>query len=193
MDKKSVNNSINLWIEGDEHAFNSIVDYYYPRLLKFCLGIMNDKSDAEELSMNSLFQIWKHKENLKNIQNFEAYLFGILQRQVIRFSRKRVIHMEDIQAEKNEGLITVNQPELHYNYLLEIYNKALLKLSSKQREIFLYSREYNLSHKDIAQKTGLSVNTVNNQISTALKIIREDFKGYPEALVVLILLHIKGF
>jgi len=40
------------------------------------------------------------------------------------------------------------------------------------REVFLLSREENLSHKEIAEQLGISEQTVSKQISNALKVLR---------------------
>jgi len=45
------------------------------------------------------------------------------------------------------------------------------------------SRNQLLTQKEIAEQTGLSIHTVNNHISSALKIIRRELKEYPHVIV----------
>jgi len=45
-------------------------------------------------------------------------------------------------------------------------------LPPKMREIFELSRKEYLSHKEIAEKLGISEQTVSKQVSNALKILR---------------------
>jgi RNA polymerase sigma-70 factor (ECF subfamily) len=50
---------------------------------------------------------------------------------------------------------------------------ALDSLPPKCREVFILSKRDGLKYEEIAEELGLSVNTVRNQISKALKIIKE--------------------
>ena len=64
------------------------------------------------------------------------------------------------------------------NDLKSLISHALQQLTTRQREIFEMSREAQLSHKEIADKLGISVNTVQEHISTSLKLIRTYLKKY---------------
>jgi len=57
------------------------------------------------------------------------------------------------------------------------YQAALNKLTPKQREIFLLSRDEEFSHQQISDRAGLSVHTINNHLTTALKIMKEEMSG----------------
>ena len=62
--------------------------------------------------------------------------------------------------------------EVMLNDLKFIISRALEQLTPRQRKIFEMSREAQLSHKEIAGELGISVNTVQEHISSSLKIIR---------------------
>jgi RNA polymerase sigma-70 factor (ECF subfamily) len=59
------------------------------------------------------------------------------------------------------------------NDLGEIMNKIIGELPLRQQVIFRLSRTEGLCHAEIAQRLGLSVHSVENQIYRALKYIRE--------------------
>ena len=71
--------------------------------------------------------------------------------------------------------------------------QAMEKLTPRQREIFEMSRTQELSHKEIAQTLGISVNTVQEHISTSLKIIRayvtKHNGAYTDLLLLLFILN----
>lgn len=50
--------------------------------------------------------------------------------------------------------------------------RALQQLTPRQREIFEMSREQQMSHREIAEALGISVNTVQESISISLRILR---------------------
>ena len=76
------------------------------------------------------------------------------------------------------------------NDLREIINKALEKLTPRQREIFEMSREAQMSHKEIADALGISVNTVQEHISISLRTIRTFLSKYSDTYADLLLILI---
>jgi RNA polymerase sigma-70 factor (ECF subfamily) len=52
------------------------------------------------------------------------------------------------------------------------------RLPQKQKEVFLLSRDHGFSQQEIARRHNISINTVNNHIKAALKLIREDLRDY---------------
>ena len=53
------------------------------------------------------------------------------------------------------------------------YRRELERLPDKMRAIFIDSRDHGLSIEEIAQKRAISPQTVKNQLSAALKKLRE--------------------
>lgn len=187
MDIKGINGFIEHWKKGNDLAFNHVLDYYYPRLLAASLRMVPNREDAEELVMNTLLKIWQNKHRLSGVVKFDSYLFGILRQEISGRARKRILAAENIDALSPEVLGSTDHPEFTLAELQAAYEAALSKLTPKQREIFLLSREHDMSQQTIAEKTGLSVHTVNNHMTSALKLMREELKIYPEPLLVMVL------
>jgi len=170
------------WIDGDERAFQRVFDYYLPKLISFSFRSLKNVEDAEELSLNVMLNIWKYKSQIGTIIDFDDYLFGILRNQIARHYRKKMLVTEELDAVPLVNLGTVEHPEFSVKELQLKYDAALDKMPGKQREVFVLSRERGMSQKEIANVKGLSVNTVNNHITSSLKLLRKEFQDYPEAL-----------
>ena len=56
--------------------------------------------------------------------------------------------------------------------LQERINAEVKRLPKKMREIFCLSRDNYLSHRQIAERTGLSESTVKKHVNNALKVLR---------------------
>ncbi|RYD92292.1 MAG: hypothetical protein EOP54_21070 [Sphingobacteriales bacterium] len=69
----------------------------------------------------------------------------------------------------------------------EKYFSALAKLTPNQRLFFLAIRENDQSRKEVAQQTGMSLNTVNSHMNSAMQVLRREMVEYPDALVVLVI------
>lgn len=183
MARQDINEAIQRWLAGDEPAFSQILEFYYPRLLASSLRMISVREDSEELVMNALLKIWQYRHRMSEVRQFDNYLFGILRQEVVALSRKRVMMMQNIEELPLNDLGTVLHPEFTLTELISRYQAALLKLSPKQREVFLALREQDLSRKEIAERTGMSVHTVNSHMNSALKILRQEMKEYPDVLL----------
>lgn len=64
------------------------------------------------------------------------------------------------------------QNEILANDLKQLISCAMQQLTPRQRKIFEMSREQQMSHKEIADVLGISVNTVQESISTSLRTLR---------------------
>lgn len=189
MTKEHIDNYLDDWLKGNDQAFEFILDYYYPRLMAASKQMIPAKEDAEELVMNIFLKIWQYKDQLAAVHKFDAYLFGILRQQIARHSRKAVMLTVPIEDQLISQLGVINHPEFNLEDLKARYQLALNKLPPKQREVFLFSREEELSQQEISDKLGISVSTVNNHITSALKVLRQELKEYPAPLVILVLGH----
>lgn len=183
MDIKNIDQYTEDWVNGSETAFKLIFDYYHPRLMATSVKLLDNQEDAEEMVMNALLKIWQHKHRINGIVNFKKYLFGILRQEISGLSRKKVLLTEDIEDVPIKNLGTIDHPEFLLNDLFTHYQKALEKLTPKQREIFLLSRDGEMSQQEIADSTSLSTNTVNNHISASLKILRKEMQDYPDLVI----------
>ncbi|WP_257668428.1 sigma-70 family RNA polymerase sigma factor [Parapedobacter tibetensis] len=187
MAERKIDGDIQQWLAGDELAFKKILDYYYRRLLASSLKSVSNREDAEELVMNALLKIWQHKHRLSEVQQFDDYLFGILRRETAALSRKQVLETENIDDLSLSELGSTDHPEFTIKDIQSLYRTALDKLTPKQREVFLSIREQDMSRKEIAEKNGMSIHTVNNHMNAALKVLRQEMKEYPDALIGILL------
>ncbi len=184
----TVQQDITSWLEGDDAAYRRIFDYFYHKLYQTCYKATKAREDSEEMVMNVFLNIWQHRTELAKVEDFEKYLFRSARNQIGDFQRRNILQTQDIDTLPIEYLGSTAHPELNFKDLQQIYFNALDKLSGTKREIFLMSREQGLSQKQIAEKKNLSSSTVNNHITAALKIIREDMGEYSGALPVILLL-----
>ena len=185
---KNIDKHIDAWINGNELAFKSIFDYFYPRLLAASLKPVKNQEDAEELVLNALLKIWQNKHRMKEVnKNLADYLFGILRQEISGLARKKVLITEGLENVPLQELGTVDHPEFTLKDLQLRYQSALNKLTPKQREIFLLSRDQELSQQEIANSMGISVNTVSNHISASLKMMRKELQDYPDAVIIILL------
>lgn len=184
MAKQGIDRCMEQWLKGDELAFKSVVDNYFHQLHAFSLQMIRNPEDAEELVMNAFLKLWQHKHRIIYVSRPDEYLFGILRREIVAHARKRILITEPIETIDAAELGMVAHPEFTLQEIRSKYQSALNKLTPRQRTVFQLSREQDMTQKEIADSTGLSINTVGNHMNAALKIFREEMNECPNLLLV---------
>ncbi|MDO9613060.1 MAG: sigma-70 family RNA polymerase sigma factor, partial [Bacteroidota bacterium] len=102
-------------------------------------------------------------------------------------TQKRIVE----KIGKTEPLITSEEEDsyLDTNEFKKILDAAVDQLAPKCREIFLLSKFEDLSNREIAEKLGISVKTVENQMTIALKKLREYLLPFRGKIFLLFLYH----
>lgn len=162
-------------IKGDEIAFRKLFDIYRDDLYRYSLSMVVSKDYAEEIVQDVFMTIWLKRETLNIDMSFRAYLFTITRNKTIKFLKKAANHkrLREEVFYKSQKFAKPTDLSIRENELEYLKQKALNNLSPKKRVIFEMSRDEEKSYEEIATELGLSVNTVRNQMSKSLGILRD--------------------
>jgi RNA polymerase sigma-70 factor (ECF subfamily) len=173
--------------EGSSIAFEKLYNQYSGKLYHFILKITNGNTYlTEELVQRAFVKVWETHERINPEKTFISYLCTIaknmllneLEHQTIEYIYqeyfKRTELFSDFSADK----------ELNYNSLEEIINKLTEQLPPARRQIFKLSHKGELSIKEIAQQLGLAETTVQTQLTSALRFMREQLSRHYEYIVI---------
>jgi len=174
MDKKEQDMIVRLR-KGDFEAFDQLFNRYSKRLYVFALNYLKANVDAEDLVQHIFIKVWEHRKSLDEKQSFNAYLFSIAKNSILNHFRKKANQQSYIDHIKQHTRLLHRKEEddIIYTDLNNQVQKIIHQLPARRREIFLLSRNDGYSNDEIAEKLNLSKKTVNNQITHALKFIRE--------------------
>lgn len=140
---------------------------------------IRDKTEAEDITQNVFIRMWEKKEMIDPNRSFEGFIFTIAYRLLIDHYRANArrfgVDPMDSFAEATLQSTLHTDDLVHHHQLESLYQKALLALPPKRKEIFLLSRHNGLSNREIAQKMGISVKTVETQMTAALGFLRDFF------------------
>ena len=175
--------------------FDSIYINNFSRLFLFAKEYVLFDEEAENIVQDIFLMLWEKKDILRVDVSLTAYLFTLVKNKCIDFLRHRMVeqmYSENIQHEYNEELNVklFALESFDHNFSSEedieiLLRNAIDKLPERCRLIFIKSRIEGKKYKEIAEELNLSVNTVEGQISIALKKLREELKDYLPLLLFL--------
>jgi RNA polymerase sigma-70 factor (ECF subfamily) len=166
-----------------ETSFEQLYKSHYRSLRIAAANIIHDEDAAHDIVQEVFLKFWHRRNGLSEVLNHKAYLFKSVVNASITYLGKSKSHvrMMDIKIESpgNPG------SELLAKELEFKIRSALENLPHKCRAVFVLSRYEDLRNKEIADLLGISVKTVENQMTIALKKMKNDLKPYfPNELVL---------
>lgn len=172
-----------------ESAIDLIFRKYYSFLCKSVYRIIPDTQITEDLAQEVFYGLWKKREQLKINTSLKAYLKRAALNKALNYIRDQKIDFRNAPAK--EELVSKQDSvvqELAADNLQQEIDAAIDNLPERCRLVFVLSRFEELSYRQISEQLGISMKTVENQISKALKSLRIALADHlPLGLLLLIL------
>ncbi len=146
----------------------------YGRLLNYAKSLIGSAEDAKEIVNDVFLAVWRNRGHIDKERNLDAYLRRAVKNRCINYHKAN--RMKSVDIETKSYYLTNSDDLEHLMHVAELrafLYECIEKLPPKCKNIFILSREENLSHKEIASKLNLSVKTIENQISIALRKLRK--------------------
>ena len=156
-----------------EKAFEWLFRRYFSELCQVVYRVAHDEHLAQDLVQEVLYELWRKRDKLTISISLRAYLKrAVLNRTLnhLRDNRKwsSEERMPEIAVEESDPADMLRSEELQ-----ELVDAAIDELPEKCRMVFVLSRYEELSYRDIATELGIAEKTVENQVSKALKYLRQ--------------------
>lgn len=161
---------------GDQQAFEILVTKYWKNIFGQAMAYCKSVPIAQEIVQDVFLKIWLKKESLPGIDNFENYLFIVARNQIITVFRRNLgapvkEQLSNTEQAFEEGTWLPDK-QLHAKQFEELVDKAIDLLPPQRKTIFRLSRLEGLSYSQIAERLGISRNTVKEHIVKSLNFIR---------------------
>ena len=171
-----------------EKDFDKIYVSYYPRLIRFAREYVVLEEDAENIVQDIFLFLWEKRDVLNIEVSLMSYMFSLVKHRCLDYLRHNNV-VEDYKKEFNLKLSALEQLDSSVSSddnIEDAINNAINKLPERCREIFLKCKMEGKKYREIAGEMNLSVNTIENQMSIALKKLRIELKDYLPLLVFII-------
>ena len=157
----------------DEKVFKEVYDLYWSKLYVSAFNVLRNREQSEDVVQEVFSSLWHQSEDV-SIQNLAAWLFTAVRYKVFNILRSGKVrgryeksYIQELEI-NNIGELRLDSKDLQSRLVV-----SMDQLPPRCKEIFILSRFEYLSYKEIALRLNISEKTVENQISIALKKLRQ--------------------
>ncbi len=186
---------LSVTIEPQNRRISQVIERERRRLLQFIRRRVDDAGDAEDILQDVFFEFTEAYRLMKPVEQAGAWLYRVARNRIIdRFRKKKhgteddVARNEDGESLRLEDLLPSRDagPAAAYarSVLIEELDAALEELPAEQREVFVAHEIEGRSFKELAEETGVSINTLLSRkryailhLRRRLQAIHEEFKN----------------
>ena len=163
--------------------FSELYLTYYSKLVRFAKEFVILEEDAENITQDVFADLWERQNSMDHVENVNAYLFRLVKNRCLDHLKHKIFEQKYVEVMQTSFEIELNlklqsldrfdSSDMSVGNDTEILVRtAINSLPKRCRDIFLLSRIEGLKYKEISERLGISVNTVECQMGIALKKLR---------------------
>jgi RNA polymerase sigma-70 factor (ECF subfamily) len=171
-DREKEKDWIRRWPKEKLQVMEAIYTSYFQNLWRTAFNILKDTGLAEDIVQEVMLKIWQ----MESLDHINTSLGGYLHRATLNKTLNKVRESKRWTEDEPDDVPASfhSSDQLMAGERLEVrFHQVLLSLPERCRLVFILAREEQLSNKEIAELMEISVKTVENQMTKALKILRE--------------------
>ena len=155
----------------------ALYDYYWQKVYNFTKLYVTSSDSISEIVQDVFVKFWESRHLLDSNRKVEGFLFIITRNIIFNKARSRMredmFKMTVLRSIENEE--PYNQEDrMVAEDLKEYIDRLIAVLPERQREIFLMSREENMTYREIALRCGIGEKAVERHIHLTLKFLKKN-------------------
>ena len=176
----------------DEISFEKLFKEYFIVLCSFANKYIHDPDEAKDIVHQVYMNLWEKRKEIRINQSIRSYLYTSVHNRCLNYIRdhKKFIYDDYPDSKENLNPFIGSSDYLEAEELRSHIYKVLYELPEGCRTIFTLSRFEGKKYKEIALELGISIKTVETQMSKALKHMKSKLIKYITYISVLIGLFI---
>lgn len=174
----------------NEWAFEQVFKTNFKGLHAYAYTIIREDAMAEEVVQNVFCRLWEKTGQLQVKESVTAYLYRAVYNESLNYLKHRKVKTAYQSYSKHHMNQSADEggasKKLMLRDLEEKLGTALAELPQQCRTIFQMSRFEELKYQEIADKLGISIKTVENQMGKALRLLRLKLVDFLPVLLLLL-------
>ena len=173
-----MSNELTLWSEfqqGDKAAYAELYKGYASLLYSYGMKFTSDISLVEDAIHDLFCTLWTSRERLSQPASVKNYLFKSFRNAIYKKLNKAVVFLDEEKMMNFHFELAIDHTLVRDENLLQVktqIEKALEKLTARQREIVYYRFYQNLEFDEIADIMNMQVRATYKLTARALETLR---------------------
>ena len=176
--------------DGDDRAFAELFRAYHEPLAKYIFTLLESVQMCEEIVQDVFVKIWENRLELPKKDKFTSYMFILTRNYTINCIRKIVRDRKQGQLYVDDVLQYSEAPEafkMEEGYQ-DILNRAVAQLPPSQQKVLMF-RQQGLKTREIAEKMGISTDSVKKYQQWAASSVAKFIKSHAALSVLLMIIR----
>ncbi len=172
---------------GETPAFEELIRRHQNGVFNFIVRFLGNREVAEEVFQEAFLKVHQASDRYLPNGKFTTWLYTIVRNLCVdTFRRRKIREALSLDDRGNDGernlADTIASDVVPADVLSSaseieaVLEKSLAKLNEDQREVFLLREREGFKFEEIAEMTGVSVNTVKSRMRYALEALRRSLK-----------------
>lgn len=170
----------------DIETLKVLFEEHYSPLCEYAYYLVADEDAAKDLVQEFFFYCWQKKEQLRGVEDFRQYAYRAIKNASLNYLKrsKRTRHGSGYFLEQSAG-----EPEVPVESRQEEEVRsrqlwaAIDRLPEQRKQVFLLGNRDDMSYAEVAEKLGISVNTVKTQMRLAYQFLRVECRWLVGAII----------
>lgn len=158
--------------KGNPAAYRQLFLKYYPTIYRFLLRLTHDEETAKDIAQEIFMKIWINRSCLDPKLSVKNLIFVMAKNAAFNYLKSKgrlAVNIEDKDFADNKTC----EANLEYSELKSSLDQRIDAMPEQRKRIFTMSRYQQMSNKEIADKLGLSVRTIEKHLELALRDIKD--------------------
>jgi RNA polymerase sigma-19 factor, ECF subfamily len=162
------------FIEGKELAFNEVYEEYFERIYVFVFRLINNEAEAEDITIQAFYKLFKLHQNFESIENIRAFLYVTSKNDCFNYLKyiQRLTVRQKVFVAQTEDDQDLENNQIEGEKMAVVY-QSLERLPDQCRRvlemIYIEGRKY----REVADQLEISVETVKSYRTYAIKKLRK--------------------
>ena len=156
--------------KGSHECLRQLFDRYYVGLCRYVNTLIENEAAAEDIVQGVFVYVWEHRSDIVITVSVRTYLFTSCRYKALNHLRymRRFTRFEPELHDSVYEEMDIEKDDLHC-----LIEEAIMSLPDKCGRVFRLRNHEELSYKEIAEREGIAVKTVEAHLHTALKRLKE--------------------
>jgi len=160
--------------KGSQEAFRTLYEKYWQDLYQIAYRRLASEEDVKDILQETFISLWNNLDHISVSESLGGYLYTSLRNKIFNYYEKNRVRLKTMMnqpfhpAESEDSIYD----SLNTKDLKVVIFEIIASMPTKMREIYLLSKEEQLTNAEIAELLSLAPQTVKNQLHLALCRIR---------------------